>query len=947
MVGDERRLHTVIQLFPDPNFKAEMWHAAAEALESDSRGADRVIEYYGNGLSLLTNDDPGRWIFLHHHANALMERADKNGSVSDMRLAIDETAEAVALTPRDDPYHSILVANQADYLFRLCKKEWSERDFSQAVSLMKAAISDTSDDEPMREIWLTTVREEMFDRFEVEGSQSALGAAFKVFEEFPPGEGDDALRYQLAALYQSRHLFTGSMLDLQTAETILQQLSDKTDKDDRHYPAVMNLLSSITRIKARRSGSTEEARQAIEIQKRGLESEGMPTSDRIVCVAGLASALVRQYDISQDIGILNEAIDYFREAIRLGSDFPLPANMVTHYASALLSRYERNEDPADLDESISIWQKEIPRQLEFFHAQSFHSLAWSFSYRARRAQSDSDWDSCLEAFYSGAMAVDSPPLERILAAKDGGYFAFSKLKYSLAKEMLTAAIDLLPMLTPRYISLEDRQYELSWIDGTVWLAVSAYLACDAKPIEALQVAEKGRGILDNPELDFSCDMARLESLYPDYYERVRSMQTQLHHDRNRLESMINTVYNQEFRELTEQFHSLVSSIRAFDGFHNFLLSPEEEELQELASVGPIVMFSVSGFRSDALLITSTAVKSLRLPQLTGDDLIVHYQLFLRAITSRSIRSYSESTEAMNKVLRWLWDVAISPVLEWLGFTDSPIDDAAWPRVWWVRAGLFTYLPLHAAGYHDEGRGRTVLDRVISSYVPTLKCLQQSRHKIALNLAKPERKEMLVVGMPSTTGEPDLDSVNAEMSELQALLGSEATFLTNRDKREVLDVLEHSRIVHFSCHGMSEQDPFRSRLLLNDHLQDPLTVKDIRSLRIQSAELAFLSACHSGTSALSGFYLPDENIHLSTAFVLAGFPSVIATMWYVYGDHSAVVAREVYSYMVRDSVRVRCDLSAKALHFAVRNLRKNLREKFKGKVLPDDPLVWAGYIHSGV
>jgi tagatose-1,6-bisphosphate aldolase non-catalytic subunit AgaZ/GatZ len=108
------------------------------------------------------------------------------------------------------------------------------------------------------------------------------------------------------------------------------------------------------------------------------------------------------------------------------------------------------------------------------------------------------------------------------------------------------------------------------------------------------------------------------------------------------------------------------------------------------------------------------------------------------------------------------------------------------------------------------------------------------------------------------------------------------------------------------------------------------------------ELAFLSACHSGTSALSGFYLPDENIHFSTAFVLAGFPSVIATR-YVYGDHSTDVAKDVYSYLLRDSDRVRPDFSATALHFAVRKLKKNLQ----GKTIPDNPLLWAGYIHSDV
>jgi len=53
----------------------------------------------------------------------------------------------------------------------------------------------------------------MFDRFEAEGSRLLLAAAFKLFEQFPPGQGDDGLRYQLAALNHGRHLFTGWMLE--------------------------------------------------------------------------------------------------------------------------------------------------------------------------------------------------------------------------------------------------------------------------------------------------------------------------------------------------------------------------------------------------------------------------------------------------------------------------------------------------------------------------------------------------------------------------------------------------------------------------------------------------------------------------------------------------------------------------------------------------------------
>ncbi|MYX40196.1 hypothetical protein GTW59_03695, partial [Streptomyces sp. SID89] len=64
-----------------------------------------------------------------------------------------------------------------------------------------------------------------------------------------------------------------------------------------------------------------------------------------------------------------------------------------------------------------------------------------------------------------------------------------------------------------------------------------------------------------------------------------------------------------------------------------------------------------------------------------------------------------------------------PVLERLGLLDAPAGEE-WPRLWWSPGGALAALPLHAAGHHD-GR-RSVLDRVVSSYTPTVRALAYAR-----------------------------------------------------------------------------------------------------------------------------------------------------------------------------------------------------------------------------
>jgi hypothetical protein len=79
-------------------------------------------------------------------------------------------------------------------------------------------------------------------------------------------------------------------------------------------------------------------------------------------------------------------------------------------------------------------------------------------------------------------------------------------------------------------------------------------------------------------------------------------------------------------------------------------------------------------------------------------------------------------------LAWLWDAVAGPVLHDLRLDAAPAAGTPWPRLWWVPTGLLCSMPLHAAGHHDEPdpQARTVFDRAVSSYAPTLRSLLRAR-----------------------------------------------------------------------------------------------------------------------------------------------------------------------------------------------------------------------------
>jgi CHAT domain-containing protein len=183
-------------------------------------------------------------------------------------------------------------------------------------------------------------------------------------------------------------------------------------------------------------------------------------------------------------------------------------------------------------------------------------------------------------------------------------------------------------------------------------------------------------------------------------------------------------------------------------------------------------------------------------------------------------------------------------------------------------------------------------------------------------------------MPHTPDAPDLPGALAETTALQARFPGQVDVLTGpaATRQTVLHRLPAARWAHFACHGAAElADPSTSRLLLADQ---PLTVLDVARLRLHDAELAFLSAC---STAMPGSRLTDEAIHLASAFQLAGYRHVIATLWPIGDQHAVNIAHEIYT-AVTDSGD-----AAGAVHTAARGSRS---------LWARIPAVWASHIHVG-
>ncbi|GAA3268824.1 hypothetical protein GCM10020218_008570 [Dactylosporangium vinaceum] len=393
--------------------------------------------------------------------------------------------------------------------------------------------------------------------------------------------------------------------------------------------------------------------------------------------------------------------------------------------------------------------------------------------------------------------------------------------------------------------------------------------------------------------------------------------------------------------LAREWDDLVEQVRAIPGFEDFLQPPRLESLLPAAKGGPVVILNVSRWRCDALIVKADDVLVVELPELRQDAIVARVQNYLDVVTTWQVRALrgvsrdmdatvsSDAVEAaLDDCLQWMWDAFAERILDKLEYAGRSTGDD-WPRIWWCPTGPLTLLPIHAAGYH-RSPGRAVLDRVVSSYTPTLRALLMARDEPPPRPAGSDR--MLFVGMPDTPGQEPLPNVDIERELLDEMFGDACTSLVGdgATRDAVLTGLVDHSWAHFACHGEQDlADPSRGGLLVHD---GRLTVTDLSSQQYQGA-FAYLSGCKT---AVGGVHLPDEAITLAAALHYTGYRHVIATLWSVLDDEAAEVAGRVYGDIVHGGV-LHAGEAAVALHHAVRALRDRH---------PGTPSVWTPFTHTG-
>jgi CHAT domain-containing protein/tetratricopeptide (TPR) repeat protein len=315
----------------------------------------------------------------------------------------------------------------------------------------------------------------------------------------------------------------------------------------------------------------------------------------------------------------------------------------------------------------------------------------------------------------------------------------------------------------------------------------------------------------------------------------------------------------ELEAIDRDYRAFLERVRKESLEQASLMSVEPVSLSELQGLLPsgttLLEYFVGGQDVILWVIDREHVTALRLP-VRRDTLVTDVRQLREAITAQAPQADVEARAL--KLYRRLVDPARSAIRG--------------DRLMIVPHDVLHYVPFAAL---RTPAGRWLIEEYMLATLPSASVL---KYLVDKGIGASERT--LAIGNPALG-----DALNLRYAEREArLIGQErppATVLLREDASEsqAKALLPTMGVIHFATHAeLKEHEPLTSALLLvpGGGEDGRLEVRELFGLEL-NARLVVLSACETGLGELSR---GDELVGLQRAFLYAGSPAVITTLWKV-------------------------------------------------------------------
>ncbi|KDR69604.1 hypothetical protein GALMADRAFT_1352198 [Galerina marginata CBS 339.88] len=964
-----------------PTSSSDLANALCERFRREGRQSDldEGILLHKQALELRPAPHPHRSASLSNLGIALYTQFEQKGHQSDLDEAILLHRQSLELRPSPHPLRSLSLNNLAIAFWIRFEDTGQRRDLDEAISLHRQALDLQVLPLHQRSLSLSNLAGALRLRFEQSGHQSDLDEAITVNRqalELRPSPHPlrpfsiNNLALGLVVRFQQG----GHNGDLDEAILLYRQDLGLLPLLSFYRSLVLDNLATALWTKFEKEGHQIHLNEAIALHREALPL--IPDHLRPECLNNLANTLQTRFQQEGHQTDLDEAISLHREALDLRNlSSPFRSQSLNNLANALRTRFEHAKRPLDLNDAISLYRQalELRNAAHPDQSRSLYELGIGLMHAHSLAGKNSAYlDEAMELFCTATHCLNQPASLRLRIAHTWIKHAILHQHVS-AIDAYDAALQGLPKLAALSFDVKSRQQALVTDSDGLARDASIFAIQAGKLDKAIEFLEAGRAVFWSQFLSLRSPLEQLREISPELADKLRETATGLEigSHRNTLaeasENRQKLIIDQEtarLNRLNEEWSKAIDDVRQLNGFEDFLRPRSLSELQVAASKGPAIILLGNDNGSDILILTSIDVRTIHVSGLPTQELqtLVHFIRFASLGSSRAnikdhseklaefsptmvetLRNWTKLKEARGMrydgqkdsdtvfkfVLDTLWNEVVRPVINILRLEKSEEP----PVVQWCPTGLFSFLPIHAAGcYDDDLCIESASDYFISSYTPTIGALLTQ-----YQTPSPTKSfRMLVViqsqELPSTRKE--LENIEQHVSDdLLVKLGIPGQ---SASVEEVASRLSDMDIVHFSCHGTQDRsNPLDSGLKLEDGY---LRVSRIMKEKIPNGALVFLCACET---AMGDGKLPDEAMSLGASLLFAGFRRVVATMWEIQDRDGPVVADAFYKELIRgpDGRPTRepdASKSAYALHMAVKTLR-NEKASFSR---------WVPFIHMG-
>ena len=326
-----------------------------------------------------------------------------------------------------------------------------------------------------------------------------------------------------------------------------------------------------------------------------------------------------------------------------------------------------------------------------------------------------------------------------------------------------------------------------------------------------------------------------------------------------------------------------------DLFRRFAATPAYQEVASLSAVQPVeltqlrqlledddllVEYGVTKSAVTAVVISSRDIRALRLTVPGRDDLQRSVSAFRQLV--------QDPASDVRAAGRTLCDQLLAPCLAGRGGVR---------HVCIVPGEILHYLPFDALVLPD---GRFAAERWLLTYAPSASALVYACQRRRAATAAGDAQALVVADPRPRLDYGALAGAAVEGQRIYELAKGPRRLLQEDQATEtaLARELPRARCFHFAGHtDFSETFPLRTALLCTEDVDRDgrLDVQELFELNLPFCELAVLSACQTRLGRWSS---GDEIVGLERAFLRAGVPSVVASLWKV-DDAATSLLMEVF------------------------------------------------------